>query len=105
MDWRQGAVSNAWILYPIERAKRRDIVSKNGPATQYEPAGRLSRETRHGRAPRGRRSALARQGSWSFRTIRSPYTAATWLPVFAWNFTVTSGLPCTSDDGTSYVTS
>ncbi len=85
---------NVGILYP--RTGRRHSTSP--------PEGCQEKPDTDGR-PTGRRPALVRQGSWSFRTIRSPYTAATWLPVFAWNLTVTSGLPCTSDDGTSYVTS
>jgi len=71
------------------RARRKTVkgIPAPGPAT-HRPARR-----RH------------RQGSWSARTIRSPYTAATWLPAFAWNFTVTAGFPATSDAGTAYVTS
>ena len=84
------------ILYPT-RGDRRHTT---GP-----PEGCQETAVPDGRRPAARPPGRHRQGSWSARTIRSPYTAATWLPAFAWNFTVTAGFPATSDAGTEYVTS
>jgi len=78
-----------WVTGDTLRARRKAVkgIPSRRPATASPAPGRH------------------RQGSWSARTIRSPYTAATWLPAFAWNFTVTAGFPATSDAGTAYVTS
>ncbi len=98
--------SASWILYAIAGENRRDIVSNFGTATQYGPAVlRVKREVKRARRRSSGAAPPSIQGSWSARTIRSPYTAATWLPGLAWNFTVTAGLPCTSATGTAYVTS
>jgi len=83
--------------YCIQLGVTGDTLRARGKTVKGNPA----REPAIDRRPPRRH----RQGSWSARTIRSPYTAATWLPAFAWNFTVTAGFPCTSSGGTAYVTS